>query len=142
MTSLVTAAELKKIAEEIEARKAREALDKMRKLDADQEALHRTFMEQAIRPDASERVSAAVRRAAENGQKEIQALKFPATWTNDRGRRINNGDPDWPVSLEGFAKRAYDYFVKELQPAGYQLRAQVLSYNEGVPGEVAIYLCW
>jgi hypothetical protein len=142
MTSVVTAKELKRIAEETEARKAREALDKMRKLDSDQQALHQAFLEQEIRPDAPERISAAVRRAAENGQKEIQALKFPATWTNDRGRRINNAESDWPVSLEGFAKRGYDYFIKELEPAGYKLRAQVLSYNDGVPGEVAIYLCW
>jgi hypothetical protein len=142
MTSLVTPAELKRIADEIEERKAREAIEKMRKRDAEQGEMHETFMAQDLRPDVQERVSASVRRAAENGQHELQVLKFPATWTNDRGRRINNAESDWPVSLEGFAKRAYDYYVKELQPMGYRLRAEVLSYNEGVPGEIAIYLAW
>lgn len=142
MSDLVTPNDLKRIADEIEARKARETIEKMRRLDADQEELHRAFLERDIRPDVKERVSTAVRRAAENGQHEIQALKFPATWTNDRGRRINNGEEDWPVSLEGFAKRSYEFYVQELQPVGYKLRAEVLSYNEGVPGEVAIYLVW
>jgi len=142
MSDLVTPGDLKRIADEIEARKARETIEKMRRLEADQEELHRAFLERDIRSDVKERVSTAVRRAAENGQHEIQALKFPAAWTNDRGRRINNGEDDWPVSLEGFAKRSYDFYVKELQPLGYKVRAEVLSYSEGVPGEVTIYLCW
>ena len=69
-------------------------------------------------------------------------IKFPATWTNDRGRRINNAEPDWPASLEGFAKRAFDYYAKELQPLGYRVRAEVLSYNEGVPGDIGLHLGW
>lgn len=142
MSELVTPNDLKRIADEIEARKARETIEKMRRLEADQDELHRAFLERDIRPDVKERISTAVRRAAENGQHEIQALKFPASWTSDRGRRINNGEADWPASLEGFAKRSYDFYVKELQSLGYKLRAEVLSYNEGVPGEVAIYLSW
>lgn len=142
MTDLVTPNDLKRIADEIETRKARETIEKLRKLEADQDELHRAFLERDIRADVKERVSTAVRRAAENGQHEIQALKFPAAWTNDRGRRINNGEEDWPVSLDGFAKRSYDFYVTELQPLGYKVRAEVLSYNEGVPGEVAIYLGW
>lgn len=142
MSDLVTPSDLKRIADEIEARKARETIEKMRRLEADQDELHRAFLERDIRPDVKERVSSAVRRAAENGQHEIQALKFPAAWTNDRGRRINNGEEDWPVSLEGFAKRSYDFYVKELQPVGYKVRAEVLNYSEGVPGEIAIYLGW
>ena len=142
MSELVTPTALKRIADEIEARKARETIEKMRKLEADQDELHRAFIERDIRPDVNERITTAVRRAAENGQHEIQALKFPATWTNDRGRRINNLEEDWPDSLEGFAKRSYEFYVKDLQPLGYKIRAEVLSYNDGVPGEVAIYLCW
>lgn len=142
MTSLVTPTELKKLADEIEERKAHEAIEKMRKLDADQQGMHEAFMERELNPDVTERLSAAVRRAAQSGQHEIQVLKFPATWTNDRGRRINNAENDWPVSLEGFAKRAYEYYAKELKPAGYVLRAQVMSYNDGVPGEIAMHLGW
>ncbi|HMR33702.1 MAG TPA: hypothetical protein PKA13_23475 [Geminicoccaceae bacterium] len=142
MSDLVTPNDLKRIADEIEARKARETIEKLRKLEADQDELHRAFLERDIRADVKERVSSAVRRAAENGQHEIQALKFPAAWTSDRGRRINNGEQDWPASLEGFAKRSYDFYLKELQPVGYKVRAEVLSYNEGVPGEIAIYLGW
>ena len=50
--------------------------------------------------------------------------------------------PTGRTSLEGFAKHAYEFFVKELQPAGFKLRAQVLSYPEGRLGEIAMFLSW
>ena len=89
-----------------------------------------------------ERVSAVIRRAAEQGQHEVVVMRFPAVWTNDHGRRINNSEPDWPASLEGFAKRGYDFYEKDLKPLGYKLRAQILSYPDGMPGEVGLFLEW
>lgn len=71
-----------------------------------------------------------------------QALTFPAKFCNDHGRRINNLGPDWPDSLEGFAKKAYDYYVKELKPLGYKLTAQILDFPDGMPGTVGIFLSW
>ena len=142
MTNLVTPTELKQLAEEIEARKAREAVERMRKADEDERHLREAFMEQELRSDVADRLSASVRRAAEHGQHEIVVLKFPAAWTNDHGRRINNAEADWPASLEGFAKRAYGYYDRELRQLGYKVRAQVLNYADGVPGEVGLYLTW
>jgi hypothetical protein len=69
-------------------------------------------------------------------------VSFPASYCNDAGRRINNNLPDWPDSLEGFAKRAYDYYTRELQPLGYRLGAQILDYPDGVPGTVGLTLRW
>ena len=58
------------------------------------------------------------------------------------GRRINNMEPDWPQSLEGFAKKAYEYFMTELKPLGFKLSAQILDYPGGIPGNVGLYLSW
>ena len=88
------------------------------------------------------RVNAAVKRAALQGERQLMALKFPATYCNDQGRRINNMDPDWPDSLEGFAKKAYVFYMKELRPLGYKLHAEVIDFPGGVPGEIAMVLRW
>jgi hypothetical protein len=89
-----------------------------------------------------DRVMARVRQAAELGFHEVEVMTFPCTFCNDRGRRINNFDPDWPASLEGFAKKAYEFFEKELRPLGYKLTAQIISFPDGMPGDAALYLKW
>src|SRR5689334_10462901 len=136
MSVLVTPDELKRLADEAESKKAHEAVERLRKASEDERHLREAFMEQALRPDVRERVSAVIRRAAEQGQHEVIAMRFQAAWTNDHGRRINNNQPDWAASLEGFAKRGYEFYEKELKPLGYKIRAQVLSYPDGMPGEV------
>ena len=50
--------------------------------------------------------------------------------------------PDWPNSLEGFAKKAYEFYVAELKPLGFKLTAQVLDYPEGMPGNIGLFLSW
>jgi hypothetical protein len=69
-------------------------------------------------------------------------IAFPASYCNDGGRRINNNKPDWPTSLDSFAKKAYEYFEKELQPLDYKVRVQILDYPGGKPGNVGMFLKW
>lgn len=73
---------------------------------------------------------------------ELQVFTFPSSYCNDRGRRINNGEPDWPSSLEGFAKRAYFFYDKELKPLDFRLRASVLDYPRGMSGNIGMFLIW
>ncbi|MBK8161321.1 MAG: hypothetical protein IPK59_22075 [Rhodospirillaceae bacterium] len=86
--------------------------------------------------------ASAIRRATEQGLNQIMALSFLATFCNDRNRRINSLEADWPGLFEGFAKGAYDYYLKELKPPGFTLTAQILDYPEGMPGTVGIFLHW
>jgi len=139
---LLTPKDLMKVTEQAEMAKAKELTEHLKKQEDEQKDLKHLFMEREVHPQAMERVNAAVRHAAEQGITEIQALTFPASYCNDKGRRINNLEHDWADSLEGFAKRAYDYYVKELQPLGYKIRAQVLDYPHGMPGEVGLFLSW
>ncbi len=99
-------------------------------------------MSRDIHPQVMERVNAAVRRAAEQGNRQLLAVTFPASYCNDAGRRINNLESDWPVSLEGFAKRAYDFYMAQLKPLGFKMTAQVIDYPGGMPGNVGLYLSW
>ena len=63
-------------------------------------------MQEDIPPNVTELVNASVRRVAEQNRNELTAMSFPSEWCSDRGRAINNGDPGWPSSLQGRAKKA------------------------------------
>jgi hypothetical protein len=70
------------------------------------------------------------------------AVRFPSTYCTDGGRAINNYEADWPNTLTGFAKRAFEFWQKELEPKGYKLRAQILDFPGGMPGDVGMFLRW
>jgi len=142
MTDLLRPEDLRKISDDEDMAKAKKAMERARKDDEEQAGLREIFMSRDIHPEARERVNAAVRRAAQQGNRQLLAVTFPASYCNDRGRRINNLEPDWPESLEGFAKKAYDYYMAELKPLGFKLNAQVLDYPGGMPGNVGFYLSW
>ena len=142
MTDIMRPDDLKKITEDAGMAAAKEALAKHKKHEDEEKALHDAFMSRQIHPQVKERVNAAVSAAAKNGLHEVKVITFPAEWLNDGGRRINNNEPDWKDSLSGFAKRAYDYFEKELKPLGYTTRVQVLSYPGGMLGDIGMFLKW
>ena len=139
---IVTPEQLRRIADEKEMEKAREALEKKRKAEDEHAHLRDAFLAQEVHPDVFERVSKVVRSAAERGEREVLALRFPSTYCSDGGRAINNLEPGWPGTLTGFARRAYEFWKKELEPQGYKVRAQILDFPGGVPGDVGIYLRW
>ena len=142
---LITPDELRRITAEKEMEKMREALEKKRRMDEERHHFYDTFMHQDISrddPHALERFSALVRGAAERGEREVLALRFPSEYCTDGGRAINSFEPDWPNTLTGFAKRAYEFWQRELAPQGYKLRAQIMDFPAGVPGDVGIFLRW
>jgi hypothetical protein len=142
MTDLLKPEDLRKISEDEDMAKAKKAMEIQRKDEEEQAGLREIFMSRDIHPEAKARVNAAVRRAAQLGNRQLLAVTFPASYCNDRGRRINNLEPDWPESLEGFAKKAYEFYMAELKPLGFKLNAQILDYPGGMPGNVGLYLTW
>jgi len=139
---LVSPEELRKLTEEHEMALLRETLEREKKQQKEQDTVREAFMNQHIRPDAKERFTRAVRDAAARGVKEIQVARFPSSFCTDGGRAINNFDPDWPNSLTGYAREAYEVFDKRLKQKGYKLRAQILDYPGGMPGDVGLFLRW
>lgn len=142
MTELLRPQDLQKITEDLDMQRAKKAFDRQKKEEEEQAGLRDVFMSREIHPEAKTRVNNAIRRAAEQGSRQLTVITFPAAYCNDAGRRINNLESDWPQSLEGFAKRAYEYYVAELQPLGFKLTAQIIDYPGGMPGNVALNLSW
>lgn len=139
---LIKPDELKHIADEIEMGKAREALEKKRKVEHERDEFRDSFMSRDLHPEVFSRVSRLVKGAAERGQREVLAFQFPSAYCTDRGRAINNYEPEWPQTLTGFAKKAHEFYEKELAPLGYKVRAEILDYPGGMPGDVGIFLRW
>ncbi len=140
--TLLRADDLNAIIIDAEMKKMDEERAKNAKLAKQQAELREAFMAREIHPEVMDRINKVVRAAAGNGLKQIDVISFPASYCNDRGRRINNQLPDWPESLEGFARRAYEFYMKELRPLGYKLHAEVVSFPGGIPGEISLFLKW
>ncbi len=104
--------------------------------------LYTAFMSREIHPDVHARVNAALRTAAEQGKSELMVMQFSSDWCTDSGRAINNGDPNWPNTLDGFARRAYAYWEENLKDKGFHVRARILNYPHGMPGDVGLFLSW
>jgi hypothetical protein len=128
------------------ARKKEAALAEQRAHEAaakaEREKLREAFMEREIHPDALDRLAAVVRKAADAGDKQAMLFQFPSDWLPDQGRAITNRERNWHEKLDGFAKRAYDYFERELAPRGFQLRAEIVDWPGGMPGDVGFFLQW
>jgi hypothetical protein len=123
-----------------------EKMDEERKIKKEKEhdllELREAFMEREVHPEVIERINTAVRVAAKDGKHQLQVLTFPCSFCSDGGRRINIADKEWPQTLTGFAKKPYEFFEKELRPAGYKLHAEIISFPGGMPGEVGLFLKW
>jgi hypothetical protein len=109
---------------------------------AERAKLREAFDQREIQPEALDRIAIVVRRAVEAGEKEALVLRFPSEWLPDQGRSITSHDPEWRAKLSGFPKRAYEFYMKELAPRGFQLKAQIMDWPGGIPGDVGWFLAW
>jgi hypothetical protein len=141
-TTLLRPQDLNDIISDAEMKKMEEERQRKQKREREQRELREAFMSREVHPEVMDRLNKVIRVAAEQGHKEVRVITFPASYCNDGGRRINNMLPDWPDSLEGFAKKAYEFYQKELRPLGYKLHAQVIDFPGGMPGEIALLLKW
>jgi hypothetical protein len=142
MVGLLRPEDLKLISSDAEMAKMEEEREAKRRREQQEADLRDAFMSREVQPEAVDRINKAIRIAAEQGNHRLQVVTFPSSFCSDGGRRINIADPEWPSTLEGFAKKAYDFFVRELRPLGYKLQAEIISFPGGMPGEVALFITW
>lgn len=142
IAGVLTPQQLRTIEQETANAEVQKATAEAKKAEEHKEAVRKAFMEREIRSDAMDHLMRAVKHLAEQGKHEFLVFQFPAELLSDRGRRVNNLQADWPDSLQGFAKRAFDFYQEQLKPAGYRVRAEVLDYPNGNPGDVGLFLCW
>ncbi|MFY9628520.1 MAG: CBS domain-containing protein [Methylocystis sp.] len=126
----------------------REALERRQRekaRQANEEARKKLIEELAQRRlsdrDWAEMVGGA-RSAAAAGLKEYVLLRFPSQLCRDGGRAINAPDRSWPDSLRGETRDVFDRWRNELEPGGFGLAAQIVSFPDGIPGDAALVLIW
>ncbi len=127
-----------------EAKRASEQMRRIEKQEAEKEAL----IAQLSRPsgvsdeEGVRRGAKLIRAAINSGLMEIQVYRFPNTLCTDHGRAINQAEPGWENTLTGIPKEIYQLWYKYFRPRGYKLRAEIVSFPGGVPGDVGMTLSW
>jgi hypothetical protein len=123
-----------------------EALDRREKANANELQKLAEFANSFLHDDVSEQERAMIRRLVENavkdGKFEALVYSFPSSLCTDDGRAINNAQPNWPETLQGKAKILYDRYKAVAQPKGYRLKAMIISFPGGMPGDVGLFLTW
>ena len=143
--SFMSAAELRTYMDEMQMARAAKSSDGMDRADrARQELVKRLSqpVEASAIKDIVQVLRAKLRSAADRGQTELMVMRFPTSLCTDKGRAINNADADWPETLTGRPRQAYELWRDQLRPAGYKLSALIVEWPGGLPGDVGFFLKW
>src|SRR4051812_27091113 len=112
------------------------------------EAEKRALIERLSKPSGmseDEKVqlaSTVIQRAVRNGMTEVQVYRFPNLLCTDRGRAINQQEAGWEKTLTGIPREIFQLWDKHFKSRGYKLRAEIVSFPNGMPGDVAMTLKW
>lgn len=90
----------------------------------------------------TQRVMASVKAAAQRGEHEIMVMRFPNALCSDKGRAINNNEQGWPDTLIGRPRQAYEFWRDQLREHDYKLKAMIIEWPAGLPGDVGLFLSW
>ncbi len=120
--------------------------DKQAKLEAKKHEELTKFTDSFLKEHVSEDEIAMVRRlvmnAVKNGKYEALVYSFPSDLCTDSGRAINSSDPQWAETLRGKAREFYERYLEFGRPQGYKLKAMIVSFPGGMPGDVGFFLNW
>lgn len=123
-----------------------DAANKLQEQMRQEEQKLTSFAEDFLRNHVNEREIAMVRRlvmnAVANGKYEAMVYSFPSSLCTDSGRAINSADPDWPNTLQGKAREFYERYEKFGRPQGYKMKAMIINFPGGLPGDVGFFLDW
>lgn len=123
-----------------------EDLDKQKKAKSVQEKKIADFAEDFLKSHVSDADIESVRRLVSNavqaGKFEAMVYSFSSDLCSDSGRAINSGDRNWPSTLQGKAKEFYDRYQTYGKPQGYKLKAMIINFPGGMPGDVGFFLNW
>jgi hypothetical protein len=102
----------------------------------------RDFMNNHVGEDEMDMVRRLVMNAVKDGKLEAMIYSFPSSLCTDSGRAINNNDPGWPETLQGKAKELFESYEELAKPRGYKLKAMVINFPGGIPGDIGFFLNW
>ncbi len=92
--------------------------------------------------EVKKRVLGQLRTAAAKGDKEALVMRFPNALCTDKGRALNNMEKDWPTTLIGRPLQAYEFWRDHLRSQGYGLKAMIVDWPQGLPGDIGLFLTW
>ena len=145
--TFMSATDLRNYMAEMSMAHASEAVGAMDKAAKAREELIRTLSEPVkVTPEkiaeVSKRVQSGLRSAAQRGETEVMIMRFPNILCSDKGRAINNAEEGWPETLTGRPRQAYEFWQEFMQPNGYRLRAMIIEWPGGLPGDVGLFVSW
>ncbi|ODT15418.1 MAG: hypothetical protein ABS35_31605, partial [Kaistia sp. SCN 65-12] len=113
--SFMSADDLRSYMAELEMAKASKLLGAMDRAEEARKKLVATLQEEiAVTPEKIAEIKHSLanktRAAAERGEKEVLVMRFPSALCSDRGRAINNAEADWPTTLTGRPRQAYEFW--------------------------------
>lgn len=100
------------------------------------------FLHHHVSADEIAMVRRLVANAVKDGKMEALVYSFPSDLCTDGGRAINNNAPHWPETLQGKAKEFFDRYQQFGKPTGYKLKAMVITFPGGIPGDIGFFLNW
>lgn len=128
---------LEKKLKEMEAKERLRETEKAEKAKFADEFLHKH-----VTDAEREAIGRIVENAINQGLYEAMVYSFPSALCTDKGRAINNSEPDWPETLQGKAKELYERYIAFAQPRGYRLKAMIINFPDDKPGDVGLFLNW
>ena len=145
--SFMSAADLRAYMTEMDMAKAMKEVDAMDRAEKARNELIKSLSTPIdVTPEKIKEVTATLLRklrgAARRGVGDLMVMRFPSALCTDRGRAINNSEPDWPETLTGRPRQAYEFWRDHLRPAGYRLKAMIVEWPGGLPGDVGFFLQW
>ncbi|WP_205927450.1 hypothetical protein [Rhizobium sp. P32RR-XVIII] len=139
---MTSAEELRKRALELQLKE----MERDEKIKTREAKKHAEFVDDFFRKHIDETERAVIKRlvmkAATDGKYEALIYSFPSSFCSDSGRAINNNLPGWQQTLQGKAKELHELFEEIAKPQGYGLKAAIINFPDGMPGDVGLFLTW
>ena len=144
--SFMSAAELRNYVTQTEMAKASKDVGSDLAEKARAELIKSLMQPVAVTPEkiaeVKRRVLGQLRSAAVRGDKEVLVMRFPNALCTDKGRALNNLENEWPSTLIGRPLQAFEFWRDHLQPQGYGLKAMIVDWPQGLPGDIGFFLTW
>jgi len=141
---LPSANDCKKRIAELEGDRASELM----RVEAAKAAEKKALLDQLAKPSGVSdeqrmmRAASIIKRAVDNELMSVEVGRFSVQLTTDGGRAINQQEKGWEDTFIGLPKELVAFWRTHLKGRGYKLRAQIVSWPGGMPGEVGLYLAW
>jgi hypothetical protein len=141
--TFMSVADLKAYVAEVESAKASQSYGAIERAEkAKKEMIDKLMQRVEITPERVQGFLNRVKAAALRGETEMMVMRFPSELCTDKGRALNNAEPGWPETLVGQPRQFYEIWKERLEPAGYRLKAMIVEWPNGFPGDVGMFVAW